>query len=499
MRTDGDSAMLPLALRQNKGFHEATKWYLRGWVPLPYQWAWHQLDVLNTTFIAGIAAGKTAGVAASYTMDCLSIPYFKALNTSVTQKQAELPFNMLMAWIEGNPRMEHLVHDVILRPYPTVEFENYSTYEFRTAGLDARFIRGFEYDRVNYDECGLDLMGAVNKVLRGRLRGVRVDGTTRMARLDNTSSPTAALWLKERYMKGIPGQRETDLEQYRSVQATTYMNTYLTRAQIRAMESEYPADMIDVELGANFPDFGMGMFPVGHVEACTDQSLYDAIYIALNPEEGKVLPGYALEEDPRHGITLFELPVEPGHVYIAGGDPGMDGYPKRNAPVVAVADVTDRLHKKLVYLYWGSGKGSFNPFLKAYRYAIHKYTPILRGIDASGTQKYVDEIAFENAGIDTDKLNFATDKNGMLNNLSMDVSNHLWKWPPILGLTKQMTTYSLEMDKDIPQDIVMTLAEISYLSRMLQGDIQTQDQAKNVFQQRYIRNRYARTTHTNRR
>jgi len=496
VKTDGDMAILPLALRKNQGFHEATKWYFRGWKPLPFQWAWHQLDTLNTTLIGGIAVGKTAVVTASNTMDCLTIPHFRALNTSVTAKQAELPFQMLMAWIEGNPKLEHLVHDVVLRPYPIVEFKNYSVYEFRTVGLDARFIRGFEYDRINFDEAGLDLLGAVIKVLRGRCRGTRPDGTTRMARLDVTSSPTAALWMKERFLKGIEGEREADLEQYRSLQVSTYMNTHLTKRQIRAMESEYSADMIDVELGANFPDFGMGMFPIGHVESCTDQSLYDAAYIALNPEEGKVLPGYSLDEDPRHGVTLFEMPVEPGRTYISAGDPGTDGYPKRNAPVVMVADVTNRPFKKLVYCWWGSGRGSFNPFLKSYRYVTDKYTPILRGIDASGTQKYVDEIAFENAGIDTDRLNFSSDKVGMLNNLSMDVSSHLWKWPPISGLIKQMSTYSLDLDdKSLPQDLVMGLAEISYLARMLPGtDIQTQGIAKANF-----RNRNLRTTHAPRR
>lgn len=201
--TDGDKRFLPWALRENQGFHHATKWYF-GWTPLPYQWAWHYIDVMNTSFVAGIATDKTTIVAASNLIDCLSMPHFRALNTSVTAKQAELPFDMVMSWAEDNPKIEHLIEDVTLRPFPVITFKNYSEYEFRTAGTDARFIRGSEYDRINFDEGGLDFIGSIPKVLRGRLRGERPNGIKRMARLDVTTSPTAALWLIERFNKGSP-------------------------------------------------------------------------------------------------------------------------------------------------------------------------------------------------------------------------------------------------------------------------------------------------------
>lgn len=467
--SEADRQILPGALRKAGGFALATEWYLRNWKPLPKQWAWHQIERVNSSFLGGIACGKTAAVSASYLLDCISIPYFRALNTSVTARQAELPFEMVNAWIEGNPRLEHLVENISLRPFPIVIFKNYSEWEFRTAGMDARFIRGSEYDRANFDECGLDLNGNIIKVLRGRLRGERPDGTTRMARLDTTGSPTAALWLKERFYRGWPGDPTMDLIQYVSLRMTTWENTHLTQEQIRAMEAEYPPDMLDVEMGAQFPDYGMSMFPMGHVDSCTDASLYDAAYTALNPEDGKVLSGYKLEEDPRHGVTHFELPVKPGRVYIIAGDPGMDGYPKRNAPSVIVADVTHRPYQ-VVYFYWGQGKGSYTPFLSHYRYALDKYTPILRGIDATGPQSGLADIAWENAGIEVDKLNFGSDKAGMLNNLSMDVTQHYWSWPPIKGLLRQMNTYVPTDDKKIPQDIVMSLAMISFLSRFIPSE-----------------------------
>ena len=79
--TEADAQLLPAAMRANGGFHLACQWYLRGWAPLWYQYYFHQAAQPNVSFLAGIAVGKTTGVAASYMMDCLTTPYFRALNT----------------------------------------------------------------------------------------------------------------------------------------------------------------------------------------------------------------------------------------------------------------------------------------------------------------------------------------------------------------------------------------------------------------------------------
>lgn len=469
--TDADREILPMATRQRGGFHVATRWYLSGWQPLWYQYLFHQTTnpytgiIPNVTFIAGIATGKTTAVAASYLVDCLTIPYFRALNTSVTAKQAELPFAMVQGWIENGNKLDHLIGDVALRPYPTITFKNGSVWIFRTAGKDARFIRGSEYDRINYDEAGLDPVGETIKVLRGRLRGTRVDGTQRMVRLDVTTSPTPAPWLEERFHKGWKESPDFDPENFLSLRISTYMNTSLTAQMIRLMEAEYSDDMIDVELRGMFPEYGLSLFPRGHVLACTDQSLNDAAELALRPENGgKARPGYTIEEHPRFGITKFELPAEPGSIYIMGGDPGTDSPPKRNTGVVMVMDTTKKPNQ-IVYFHWVDGKGSYNPFLSSYKYALDKYRPVLRGLDTTGTQKAIDELAFENVGIQVDGLSFNRDKEGMLNSLIVAVTNHSMSWPVIRGIQRQMTTYSRETDKKIPQDIVMTLAELAYLER----------------------------------
>jgi hypothetical protein len=457
--------ILPQILRENRGFHLGTEWYLRGWQPLPYQYLWHHLPQLDCTFLAGIAAGKTVTEAASLVMDSVSIPYFRSLNTSVSARQAELPFEMIMSWIEDNDRLEHLVENISLRPYPIIDWKNGSMIMFRTMGKDARLIRGEEFDRVNVDEGGLLVNDEALKVLRGRLRGVRPTGASRMARMDITTSPTLVLWLKERFGKGDPTSKHSDLKHFYSIRARTYDNIHLLPEQVEAMERNYPSEMIDVELNAEFPDYGYGMFPESHLAACTDIGLNDEINDAVRTADGKARPGYRLDEDPRHGILRFEMPFNPSHLYIAATDPGVDNPPKRNTACVIVADISEG-DMKLVYFDWVIGNGSYAPFIRSFKYAIDKYIPILRGIDATGTQKAIDELAFENYGIQTDKLLMQRDKDAMLNALSIDITSHKWRFPQIAGMYRQLSTYSREIEnKQLPQDIVMTLAQVSFLNR----------------------------------
>lgn len=489
--TEDDKKILPLALRQNGGFHLATQWYCRDFDPLPYQYAFHQSLVPNVTFIAGIAAGKTFAVAASFFIDMLTTPFFRGLNTSVTAKQAELPFEMVQLWIDDNPRVDHLIKDISLRPYPKITFQNFAEWHFRTAGTDAKYIRGQEFDRINYDEAGLDFNGEAAKVLRGRLRGTRVDGTRRMARMDVITSPTGAPWLRERFDRGDPEHMTYRKGQYHSMRIETYQNTRLTKEQIALMEADYPAEMIDVELRGFFPDYGVSMFPIGHIHAAVEQGLYDTIR-ELTHDQPKPRAGYELVESPRFGVMKYELPAQEGRIYILAGDPGTDNPPRRNSPCVMVVDATDD-KMEVVYFDWIAGKGSYMPFLNSFKYAMMKYNPVFNGLDKTGPQKALDELAFENMGLDVDGLNFNADKSAMLNSLSLSLTQGKWKYPPIKGLIGQMSTYTEENDRNkLPQDIVMTMAMIAFLERYKPSEAQPSGQTRNVPKNRMVRTQRSR-------
>ena len=447
-----------MILRSSGGFALGTEWYLRGYIPLPWQLDFHQSDIGNTTVLAGVAGGKTSIEAASNVMDCISIPYFKALNTSVTAKQSELPFDMFMSWYEGNPRLEHLVEDIKLRPWPIVKYKNYSVYEYRTSGTNARFIRGTEFDRIGFDEFGLDYNGEIVKVLRGRLRGVRADGTKRMARLDCLGSPTDAPWQRERFNRGLKDHETRDLKHYLSFKARTRDNTNLTEQQILLMEAEYSDDEMAVEMNAEFPDYGMSFFPKSHIQACTSLDLLSQGQDAVMESK----KGWVIEEHFRHGITKWEMPYDPEAYYVMAGDPGKDDPPRRNAGCLGVLDI-NKTPAQLAYFHWTSGHGSINPFMESYYYAINKYNPIVKMVDNTGPQSGTQEIGFTNIGIETDGINFSQKKNAALNHLSFNITNQEMQWPIIKGLVKQVSSYTLENDKKVnfPQDIVMMLGMLA--------------------------------------
>jgi len=477
-----DYQVLASALRENSGYHYATRWYL-DWEPLPYQYAFHHIPIKNTTFLAGIGSGKTASVSASNVIDCLTLPGFRALNASITAKQAELAFQMVDTWRENISRFANTISDIGLRPYPTITFWNGSTYEFRTAGQGAKFIRGSEYDRINYDEPGLDPDGEAIRVLRGRLRGKRPDGSSRMARMDVTGTPTAAPWFRERFENGLRGGQfatpET-LKYYRSMRITTYDNTHLTPEQIALIEAEYPPEMVAVEMRAEWPDFGISTFPHGHIQACVDRDMNDAMEIALRPENGMVKAGYEEEEWPRVGHVFWKTPVKNGHLYVMAGDPGVDVPPRRNSPCIMVFDIT-KMPAEMVYFHWASGKGSYDPFLQSYKRAVEEYRPLAKGIDATGTQKALADLGFEKVGIQMDSIHFGGQKDELINSLLVALTSHDLRYPMLSGLISQLQNYNRDDDRDIAQDLVMTLAQIAYLMRRTAGEARVAVPKKNNF------------------
>ena len=123
--------------------------------------------------------------------------------------------------------------------------------------------------------------------------------------------------------------------------------------------------------------------------------------------------------------------------------------------------------KELVYFSWVRGHGSYQPFLDKYMYAANLYLPVAKGCDTTGTQKAIDELGFEKMGLTIDPISFGGQKDAMLNTLSLDITGHNMTFPAIKGLIDQLSIYSRETDSKIAQDVVMTLAQVAYLSRFV--------------------------------
>ena len=117
----------------------------------------------------------------------------------------------------------------------------------------------------------------------------------------------------------------------------------------------------------------------------------------------------------------------------------------------------------------------------------------MKGVDTTGPQKAIGELAFENHGIEVVGLNFSSEKQGMLNSLSLDLSNHRWSYPPIAGLLHQVKNYTRVEDRKTAQDIVMAMAMVSYLGRYVpRKQKKTLKIKKNNYRSRKARTNIAR-------
>lgn len=433
-----------------------SRWFF-GLDLLPKQFVFHHADTPNVTLLGGIGSGKTTAVALSLFCHAATIPHFRGLNTSITSAQAELPFRFLERYLESEPRLRQLVVDVVKRPYPAIHLFNGSELSFRTAGYEARNIRGFEYDRINYDEGGYEFRDLTLKALRGRLRGRRPDGSLRMARLDVTTTPTDTPWLIQRWNSGDPMHESYDPKRFTSIRITTHENTFLSSEQIQEIIADYSDELIRVEVMAEFPDYGEGEFSRSAIEGCTDFVLNDLMEDAIR--SGRA--GYVYVEHPRHGCLHWEEPHIPGRTYIIAGDPGTGAPPRRNAAVVLGFDVSE-VPYRLVYFHWIGGGGSYTPFLESFKYAMEKYRPIFKAMDTTGTQKAIDELAFRHLGLRVDSINFVREKDAMLNKLKMLLNERMLRFPFIKGMIHQLRTYR-RRDEKIPQDIVSAMMEIAHL------------------------------------
>ena len=472
MISSADKAVLALSARpETGGIQTWAKWFFDTSV-LAKQFAFTHAPQPNVIELGGVGSGKTMGVSYQEAYLATMIPYCKILNTSITSGQAELAFNMLEPRIRGNKRFLPYIEDILLRPYPTIKFVNGAEITYRTAGYEARNIRGFEFDCINFDEGGYEPRKSTMQFLRGRLRGRRPDNTARLNRLSITTTPTDVPWLIDMWEKGHPDEGdEYDPYHYCSIRTTTYDNTFLTEGQIAEIVRDYSDAMIQQEVMAQFPDYGDTEFSRASIELCETLMMNDLMELATrgpqtNDPHWRPEPGWSVIEHPRHGILYWQIPPQTGHRYVMAGDPGSASPPKRNSGVVGVFDVTNDPYE-LVYFHWVDGHGSLLPFLRSYKGALDAYEPIFCGLDTTGPQKSMEELAFAEHGINVDKINFQRDKDAMVNALKWALSKGQLRFPVIKGMHSQLRAYKRDEDKKMQQDIIAMLMQIPYLCKFL--------------------------------
>jgi len=446
------------------GIDAFTGWYF-GMRMLEKQVIIHHAPQKNVLVLGGVASGKTSGRGLSALGYAATVPFYKFLNVSISSFQANLMFEFLLSRIEGNKRFEKLVRITRKRPYPEIVLVTGASLGFMTVGFEAQHIRGSEFDEINFDEGGFEPKEATISSLRGRLRGIRPDGTSRMGRLTITTTPTDIPWLYERWLKGRDSNHDGyDPSRYLSLRMTIYDNIYLPKWQIDEIEKDTPAELREQELSAEFPVMVENEFPRDQINAITDMDWLANVEVLSKEEPG--FNGYKVIQTPRNGVVHWELPASRDRLYIIAGDPGTNNPPHRNSPTIMVLDVTEKPYQ-LVYCSWPNGGGKYAPFLASYRYALEKYNPIYKGIDATGTQKAIDELAFKEYGIELNSLNFQKDKYAMINALKIMIQRADIRIPFIKGIRQQLASYKLP-DNKIAQDLVCSLMELAHLTRYIE-------------------------------
>lgn len=451
-----------LILRESAGdCNVFTKWYF-GYELMPGQWTLVHATQPNILLLGGRGGGKTWGPMLGAPYWCVMAPGFRYLNTSLTSDQAFIPFELFCQLVSENEKFaKFLADEPKKKPFPHIIFFNGSRMDFKTVGREEEAVtkRGFEYDWINIDEGGY-VSAKIVAVLRSCLRGTRIPTKEpRLGRLSITTTPTAEEWVAGFWEKGQAGRKHDP--HYLSLRMKTEDNIHLTEQDVYLMRDLYTAEEARVELDAELPDVQERTFPHRHIVQCEDRTLNEQLDKLMAERNAETKKHY----DQHWGLLRFELPPEKGHVYILAGDPGTGNPPYRGAGVCMVFDITD-VPAKMVALWWVSGHGAWEPWLSAFKFLLGKYNPILRGIDVSGAQTFIEEREFRRHGVDITGIQMSHRKDILITALQLFLERRRGVFPFIQGLRSQLGHYKPQ-DKKLAQDLVMTLGEIALLLQTL--------------------------------
>ena len=452
------------------------------WIPLPWQLAVAHDSRLDVTIIGGFGCGKTTGIGAVFLYWCAMMPGFKALNCAPRGWQAKQMYDAirkdLANWDNRDTDPTYIsraISRVIEAPYPKIELWNGSVIEFMSAEKQGQKIRSWSGDVICIDEAGLleeltgegldDLLVSLGSRVRGAGRGrARLGKIIVMSNADYNPE----VW--DRF-----DMAETSPQHYMSLLITTYDNPYLTKDQVAAMERRIrDPDKRDQMLLAKRPMPRGREFTPELLKMAEDESLDALMHSGLDNDA----PDFRLDVMERAGIVLWELPPSRMDNYILVGDPGQGTPPYRNSAVAMVFKVTGfpKSPCSLAAFAWIDGRGSYWPFIDKIKEYYHKYRPIYTAFDSTGSQKMMNELAFTQADVLAEGLNFSNLKQAFVLSLKLIMGKGLILMPKeIKGIWHQLSGWHMP-DKKLRQDIASTLFMAGYvLNRLFTIDVHMDD------------------------
>lgn len=436
----------------------------------------HHAKQTDIVVIGGFGTGKTLGIGMSAAVWGITTPDFKFLNVAQKAWQAKQMYDAILLAAQGTP-FEKLIWNKPRRPYPKIvlkfrvnDVEITSTLEFMSADKNATGILSWEGDWINIDEAGLlDNLEEIITALGSRLRG-SVRGRARLGRLSMTSNSwnNPYLW----YYFDLARESPDD---YLSIVVSTRHNKNVTKKQLEKMMARIPEDERERWLDGARPEGKGTFFNKPSVYQCEDK-LWGA---DIEERAKKEAPQYGFEKLHGAGVVYYQIPKKKDELYVEMGDPGTDGAPNRNAPVVMVWGVPVAFPKKparLVAFWWGNGNGAITPFVQQLLAFKKVYNPIISGVDATGTQRNMAEliniqylgVGDDNfSGIPISPMDFSgSKKSWYLHALRLFLEAGKLVWPKnVVGIRSQLTNYDYARDGKIAQDIVATMAMSAFAIR----------------------------------
>lgn len=441
---------------------------------LPHQLVMAHAQQNSLLLLGGRGSGKTYGFIWKYIWLATVMPDLRVLWGSYSADQAAIPFyDVAYPGILASERFAKFLPEgeksLKRKPHPQIQIKipgtnlPMSTITFKTVGIGASTKRGFTLDIIHYDEAGLENNEKVITTLRPAMRGRRWNGDPRIAQLAVSTTPTSAEWLREWWNRATDKENpDFDDKKYFALKVSSSANTSLTAEQLDAFEQDMTPEERQVEIQADFPEYTGTDFSPAVVNLCQDKLLNEEVVQAIENKQ----PGYDILTISRTGVVKYVKPAVEGHHYIVSGDPGMGNPPYRNAPCIMVWDVTRKPYE-LVCFYWVFGNGSYKPFFNRYEWCLDYYKPMYAVFDATGTQRAMDELYFEDRNRIVEGLSLQSEKAAMLNAAKILMQRGDLRFPYIQGMRLQLLNYKQDEDKKIAQDIVMTLAMAAWKMRVL--------------------------------
>lgn len=464
---------IPFAVRPE--YREGKLFFVedRGYVPLQ----WH-LDFFRVKqkerYVIGLAGtAKTMGIGAMSMYMCAVTPKFKFVNVAPTALQAEQMLRSVIDIVENTPFVAKFLKIISgkwyrEKPYIKIEFLNGSEWFCFNVQKNAKNLQSTYGDWYNIDEAGNEPLNRLDEsgqemlagILLGivtRMRATAPDGRPRLGILSLISNAYDCDTMWERFEEALV---PNDISWGRLV--THKENPYITREQMERFERYAESvGLTDQWIKGMRPSPKNALISPKIVDPCLSEKL--VAHISHMAGEG--IEGYYWDVGPA-GIW-FEEPYLDNHTYLVTGDPGTGSAPDRNAPSIAVFDVTDFPEKpaRMTAMWWGDGGGSYLPFVMRFEAWAGKYrVPIdFRGYDSTSNQKAIAELSWQQNGLEVIPLGFDGVKKWMyLNALQLLLGKSLLEMPKIDAIRRQLTRYVIP-DKKIPQDLVSILSMACFL------------------------------------